>query len=438
MKKFLTCVSCFTLVMAGLFAHGQSESGNVNDKAAEPTVITITYAPGNMTSKMAASDAIKAFNASQDKYEFQQNLSLSSGAYLEILKTLKASGQMPDVFECRNVPTFLRSDMLYPLPQDLQDLFENNVSVYGKVYTAPLTAQPPHIMLYNKALFDKWGLNGNPQNYQEFLNLCEEIKSHGMAPITAGVADIWHIGFLFNYYFQQYVAHGDPNWISKVYSGEVKFNSPDMIKAMGLLQDLFVSGDVERGFMSTKESQLVSLLVGEKAAMVFTGPWTITQINEADPDFELGFFVLPDENGECIINGGASAQGWSITKEAAADPAKLAGFKAFTQYFFSHDVYTDYMKKISGFPTTKEKIVYESSPILSDILETYNSSEKCLSWNIGLGSNELPPSFRNWTYKKVQEMLMNQLTPEQLVKDMDAQWKVSTRDFDPTTLAQTN
>jgi len=134
--------------MAGLFANGQSENVNTQEQLSEPTVITITYAPGDITSKMADSDVIKSFNASQDKYEFQQNLSLSSGSYLEILKTLKASGQMPDVFECRDVPTFLRADMLYPLPTDLQDLFDTNTSVYGDVYTAPITAQPPHLILY--------------------------------------------------------------------------------------------------------------------------------------------------------------------------------------------------------------------------------------------------------------------------------------------------
>lgn len=119
MKKILACVSCFTLVMAGLFATGQSEKGQNGGTDNGPTMLTITYAPGDITSKMADSDVIKSFNASQDMYEFQQNLSLSSGSYLEILKTLKASGQMPDVFECRDVPTFLRADMLAPLPEEL-------------------------------------------------------------------------------------------------------------------------------------------------------------------------------------------------------------------------------------------------------------------------------------------------------------------------------
>lgn len=306
------------------------------------------------------------------------------------------------------------------------------------MYTAPITAQPPHIILYNKALFEKWGINENPKNYQEFLNLCEDLKSHDIAPMAAGVADIWHIGFLYNYFVMQYVTHGDPDWIAKIYAGETQFNTPEMIKAMGLLQKLFTSGDVERGFMSTKESQLVSLLVGEKAAMIFTGPWTITQINEADPDFKLGFFVLPDENGECILNGGSPANGWAITKEAASDPAKLAAFKAFVKYFFSKEVYVPYVETVNCYPTTKEKMEFNTDPLITDILKVYNTSEKALMWNVGVGANELPPSFRNWTYKKVQEMLMNQLTPEQLVKDMDAQWKVSTRDFDPTVLVKTN
>lgn len=434
MKKLTLIALCLLLVIPfGLFASGNSEG-----KAASPdaTVLTITYATGDVTTKEAVHDIITAFNASQSEYRLQENLSISTGAYLDSLKTLHSSGQFPDMIECRDVPVFVRAGMLESLDSSLLGLFESTVPVYGTVYTAPFVAAYPHMILYNKALFDTWGIDGNPKTYADFLAICESVKVHGIAPLAAGVADIWHIGFLFKYYFTNYCTHGDPDYISKIYKGEISFDNPEMIDAMKRLASLFRDGNVEAGFMSTKESQLVSLLVGEKAAMVFTGTWTIAQILEADPSFQIGFFPVPDDNGHVLLEGGATSQGWALSKEAAKDPKKKAAFNAFINFFFASEQYVPFLQKTNAFPTTREKVSYDTSALMQEVIAMNNASDKGLSWDKGVGENELPPSFRNWTYKKVQEMLMGKLEPAQLVKDMDKEWAVATRDFNPTILVE--
>jgi len=434
MKKTLLL---YFMLLSGtvLFANGVSETSSNLKK---PVSVSITFATGDVTTKEAIHTIVQNFNKSQNLYRLQENLSISTGAYLDSLKTLNASGQMPDIFECRDVPVFVRAGMLEPIPQDLQTLFETTIPVYGTVYTAPFVAQYPHIILYNKTLFDKWGINENPKNYADFLKICDALKSHDIAPMAAGVADIWHIGFLFNYYLTQYVTHGDPDFISKIYKKEVKFNTPEMIDAMSKLAYLFQSGDMEKGFMSTKENELVGLLAGEKTAMIFTGSWTITQIMEADPDFKIGCFPVPDEKGHVILNGGATSQGWALTKAAAQNPDKKAAFNAFIKYFFSKAQYTTFLKTTNSLPTTKEKMVYDTTPLMGTILKLNNTLPKTLMWNMGVGENELPPSYRNWTYKKVQELLMGQITPQQLVQAMDDQWVISIRDFNPTQLVKSS
>ena len=106
------------------------------------------------------------------------------------------------------------------------------------------------------------------------------------------------------------------------------------------------------------------------------------------------------------------------------------------KYFFSKEQYTYFLKTTNAFSTTKEHMVYETTPVMAEILKVSAANKKYLMWNIGVGENELPPSFRNWTYKKVQEMLMGQITPQQLVKAMDEEWAVETRDFNPTKLVK--
>lgn len=425
MKKTATIILVLMLAISAVFAGGADETSNAK-------TVTITYATGDPTTKEAVHEVVQAFNKSQDKWVLQENLSVSTGAYLDSLKTLNASGQMPDIFECRDTPVFVRADMLEPLDQEILDLFEVTIPVYGTVYTAPMIGAYPHFMLYNKAYFEKHGINQHPETYADFLQICEDLKATGISPIAAGVADIWHIGFLFNYYMTQYASFGDPNYVAKLYTGENKFDTPEMTKAMTMLSDLFRSGNVDKGFMSTTESFLTSLLVSEKCAMIYTGSWTISAVEEADPDFEIGFFNIPDEDGNVIIHGGASSQAWAITKQAAEDPEKKECFNEFIKFFFSEEQYAPFLAKTNAFQTTVNKVEYEASPLMEEILAEYNKYPKCLAWNEGVGENELPPTFRNWTYKKVQEMLMGLLEPEQLVKDMDEEWARVTRDFNPT------
>lgn len=431
MKRLLTILILSSLIVGTLFAGGSQEVAN---SAKSAKVLTVTYATGDTTTKEAVHSVIEKFNKSQSDYKIQENLSISTGAYLDSLKTLNASGQMPDFFECRDVPVFVRAGMLAPLPEDLLSEFTTTIKVYGTTYTAPFVAAYPHMILYNKALFEKYGINQNPKNYKEFLQICEDIKNKtGIAPMAAGVADIWHIGFLFQYYLSNYAIGNNPDFVAQLYSGEAKFNTPEMIDAMSRLQYLF-KNYMEKGFMSTKESQLVSLLVGEKAAMIFTGSWTVSSILEADPSFEIGFFPIPDDNGHVLLQGGAQAQGWALTTEAAKDPEKVEGFKAFVRFFMADENYKEFLATTNAFPT--KNIKYETTELMSKILEMNNSYDKLLFWNSGVGANELPPSYRNWTYKKVQEMLTGKLTPEQLVKDMDEEWAVATRDFNPSQLVK--
>ncbi|WP_320128513.1 extracellular solute-binding protein [uncultured Sphaerochaeta sp.] len=411
------------------FANGKQENTKV-----QPKSVSITFATGDTTTKETIHEMVTAFNASQDKYKLQENLSISTGAYLDSLKTLNASGQMPDIFECRDVPVFVRAGMLAPLDSELKPLFDSLIPVYGTVYTAPIVAQYPYGIIYNKALFQKNGINEEPKTYADFLAICDQVKKLGIAPMAAGVADIWHIGFLFNHYLIDYVTHDNPNWVSDLYQGKTKFSSPEMEKAMTYLGNLFLDGNVEGGFMSTKESQIVSLLVTEKAAMVYTGTWTIAQIQEADPSFEIGFFPIPNDEGNIYLHGGATSQGWALNTTAAADPDKAECFKEFVKFFFSSKEYAQFLQKTNSFPTTKEVMKYETSDLMKSILDMSNKYPKRLSWNIGVGDNELPPSFRNWTYKKVQEMIMGKITVKQLLSDMDTQWATDTRDFNPTKL----
>lgn len=424
-----------------LFVVGSASASGQADQSGEIEKVTIsmTYATGDPLTKEKTHEVIQNFQKENPDIDVIENLSMSTGAYLDSLKTLNAAGQFPDIFECRDTPIFVRADMLQPLSDHNRAMFDNPVSIYGDVYTAPYVANLPYGIVYNKTFFREHGINESPQTYGEFLEICEDVKAAGMAPIVSGISDIWHMGFWFGKFWADFIGVKNPNWIADRYAGNVHFSDGDFKSAMEKLVDLYQKGYVEGGFMSTKESQCISVLVANKAAMYYIGPWAFTQISEADPDFEYGFFPIPDDKGNFNLIGGASSAGWAITKKAAADPKKVEAYNRFLTYFFEKEGYTEFLKTVGSASTTAEAMPYETSGAMTSLLQAYNdrNSKKSLNWNQGVGANEMPSAFRNWTYKKIQEAILDLITVDELVADMDKEWEVQSRDFNPTKLTIT-
>ncbi|OHE61489.1 MAG: hypothetical protein A2413_08930 [Treponema sp. RIFOXYC1_FULL_61_9] len=430
-KAAALALAAAMIASSAAFAEGKQESAA---SAAKPVVLTVTYATGDPLTKETTHEIIERFQKANPGVKIQENLSVSTGAYLDSLKTMNAADMFPDFFECRDTPVFVRAEMLAPLPQELVPIFESPISIYGTVYTAPYSAAGPNGIMYDKKFFRENGLNENPKTYAEFIQLCEAIKAKGVAPLVAGISDIWHLGFWFGKYWVDNIGTKNPDWIADRYAGKVKFSDPDFAKGIQQMVDLFRKGYVEGGFMSTKESQCVSVLLAGKAAMYYCGTHVFTQIKEADPAFELGWFPVPDDAGNVKLMGGASSNGWALSAKAAQDPEKVKAFTAFIKFFFRQEQYAYFLQTTNGFPTTKEKMNYTVSGTMATVLDAFGKAPKSLNWNQGLGANEMPSTFRNWSYKKLQEAMLGQVSVADALKAMDAEWEVQSRDFNPSTL----
>jgi multiple sugar transport system substrate-binding protein len=71
------------------------------------------------------------------------------------------------------------------------------MSVDGKQYGVPYSYYQWG-MYYNKDMFDKYGLT-EPKTWDEFLAVCETLKSNGIAPITIGTKYLWTAAGWFDY-----------------------------------------------------------------------------------------------------------------------------------------------------------------------------------------------------------------------------------------------
>ena len=432
MKKIGSIIIVLLLVISMVAACGDGDAGKTG-QSKDAVTITITYATGDELTAELIRARIVEFQALNEHVTIIEKLS-NEGAYLDAIRTLDAVGEFPDIVEMRDTPLFVRAGKLGELPADITSMFESTIAFDGKIYTAPLTETYPAGIIYNKKIFNNLGIDVTSiKTYNDFLNVCQKILDSGTAPLVVGGADIWHIGFWWSFFWHNNVSVATPDWLAKRYVDEVSFTDANVKAAMEGLTDLFNRGYVERGWASTAESMAPSILVTEQAAMYYIGPFVFQQIEEADPNFEYGFFALPNAQGQINVLGGTTPAGWAINSETQAnDPAKTEAVYDFIRFFFEKDRYTDYVQQLRAVPSLKEPITYDASEQFQEVLRIAATADnRQLNWNQHIGPNELPPGFRNFCYSLTAEWFLGVSTIADGLVIIDEEWANLTREFNP-------
>lgn len=422
MRKIIVFMLVLALIAASLAGCAKKDDAvqDTNEPVMEDVSLTFVFAGGDPLAKSLLEERIDAFNAANSHITIVAQPS-SSGGYLDFIKSKDAVGEFPDMLECRDVQVW--EEKLAELPDEIIAMIDNPATLEGKYYVAPISYQLTSLgCYYNKKLFDDLGLK-EPTTYAEFLALCKTIKDSGTAPIAIGGKDGWHMGFWWGNYWIKNVFAENPDWIAARYNDEVSFKDDNVQLALQQYADLFEY--VEKGWVSTGDNQIASLLVTGKAAMFFSGSWMVNQVVEADPAFDLGWFPVPDVDGKLRMYGGSTLDGFALSKEAAKDKNKVAAFNAFVKFFYT-EKYDDYCAQISMAPSTKNppEINYPS-PLIKEFAEAGSSAVFIdLNWNNKWGDNLLPGAFRNFAYKAFQDMVVNGTTVMELGETLDKQWDV--------------
>ncbi|MCR2807934.1 ABC transporter substrate-binding protein [Paenibacillus soyae] len=409
-------------------ANGNSPSSAPTNAAGEgdkqePVTISIGYATGDPATKQAIETTIDAFTEANPHVTIKNISETTSDSYLDWLKTKDAVGEFPDLVEMRDTKVFADAGKLAELPQELHGLFTYLPEYGGKFYNAPLTGNAPNGIIYSKKAYADAGVTELPKTYDEFLAIQEKLAASGISPIVAGGKDLFHMGFWVNYFLINNVYKDDPDWNSKRTAQTASFTDAPMVQAITDYKELF-SKYVDKGWLSTGDNQTASMLITGKVAQLYSGPWMFGQIAEADPSFEFGFYALPNRDGSVIINGLPTLQGWSLSAEAAKDPAKVEAIKAFIAFFFDPAQYSPYLATVNGIPTTKAEVTYETGEQMQEVLRLMADSSvpKSMMINQWFGDNAIPPQFRNWFYKLLQDLVVNNGDVTEYMKQSDTEY----------------
>ncbi len=400
----------FLMLACMLLAGCAGRGGQISqqERTVAPVVLDFIYASGDTLSNRTMEEVVSGFNESQNRSRINAIPSAAGSAtYEEYLKRKVAVDEFPDFLDMRDPEAFVEAGKLAPIPEDLVELVADPVSLNGVVYTLPMSDTFPLGIIYNKRIFAEAGIEREPRTWEEFLQACERIKSLGIPPIVVAGKDLWHMGFWQSFFMGSYLYADNPDWNRDRISGLVHFTDHNMMQAMNDMTELWTKGYVNPGWRDTSDSELPSIMSSGKAAMLYHGSWMYSTIKKVKPDSELGYFVPANRQGARVSTSQPMLIGFALSSEAGKSPEKVAAFSEFIRYFYSKEVYSNYLKTNLMLPVTKEKIVYEVPEALRQAFDFKDDPQSIIvrSLHHYWGENKVPTSFRDWLWRLTQQWL---------------------------------
>lgn len=410
MKKFLSLILC-VLLICGIATAAFAEETKI--------VFCVNIQP-QLPLEFWQSIADRYMAANPDvKVEIIGNPS-SNVTLPQYEKDLLATDQFPDIMVMQNPADFVPSGALLAFDDgDLDYLADPEVGkIGGKQYVANYKKQIIGVF-YNKDMFAANGIEV-PTTYQALIDACDKLLEAGIQPVSLGLKDGWPQGQLANMFAGTDLLAKDTHWGAKRNADEVKFNNPDLVKAMEKYQTICTKycGDNITGITYT---QMLEQFFNGNAAMLPIGSWVNAEVEKGLQDFEVGWFPIPgDEDANVVsvfVNEGLSIGANTKYPEVCKD---------FIHFFFTDkELYGEFLHSEQLFSTTKETVEYEMIPLRKDMEEQIASMTEVEGFESMTGDDAFLPGLKDYFTNKMTQNIAIGADVEAELDAFDAEWEIS-------------
>ncbi len=226
-------------------------------------------------------------------------------------------------------------DELYPKG------FKAMSSVEGRVYFLPQTWYWWG-MFYRKSIFEKYDIEP-PETWEEFLAVCETLKSNGVTPITIGTKYRWTAAGWFDYLNMRV---NGPEFHINLMLGKESYDDPRVKKAFEYWAELIAKGYFIENPAAYTWQEAIPFMLQEQAAMYLMGQFILDSVpDEYDEDFD--FFRFPIIDPAVGIGEDAPTDGYFIAANAA-HPEEAKKFLAFLGSTESQQFIAEKMGRIAA------------------------------------------------------------------------------------------
>jgi len=170
------------------------------------------------------------------------------------------------------------------------DLGEEHGGV--KKYAVPWSAGPMSVV-YNVNMFEEHGWE-YPETWEEFEELCEEIKAAGIAPLTyPGQYPNYVRPFIRTWQLQEMGEEKFFGEFKNPTSPEI-YNDPAILQAFSKFRSLFDNGWIMEGTTAMDHTQVQMEFINNKVAMILNGYWLEQEMSEAWPEgYKIAMAPVP-------------------------------------------------------------------------------------------------------------------------------------------------
>ncbi|MCS4484900.1 sugar ABC transporter substrate-binding protein [Gleimia sp. 6138-11-ORH1] len=317
-----------------------------------------------------------------------------------------SSGNGPEVgyMYSEMIGDYIDKDQLYALDEFVTDqqkstfYFLENGKFNNKQYSIPLVVGGARILLYNKDLLEKAGVEA-PTNWNEFLEVGKKLKEKEITPLVVPFGDARGVmnGAFFPFIWQ---AGGE---LFEVDGSKTRFDSPEVIAAATYLNQLKETGVLDPASTGMTEEITRGLFLDGKVAFSID----TDQNAKSWSDAGINYGVIPSLAGPDGKQGTFIASDSLVMLKQCKDPKlcyELISFmtegKQMEKFHQKSNFPPIGSDEKNTYPEEFAKIYSEQAQILKPLPVVPN----------GTGTYQV-------LYTNLQQMLNGQKTPEQAMKD---------------------
>lgn len=326
-----------------------------------------TYRDGADGTKALWEGIIKDFEAKNSNIDV--NLEMQSWDNInDVVRTkLQSKDTTPDILNIDAYASFATDDLLYEAKdvvsdsvlKDFQPGFVENASLDGKQYGLPLFAST-RTLFYNQDLFTQAGIAAPPKTWDELLDTSKKISALGNGvsgygmPLGSeeaqGETSIWTFG-----------AGG--NWSNGT---DLTINTPENVDGVTAMKRMIDEKATQPDPGASDRTPLINTFIQGKLGMVEGLPPTVAQIQQKNPGLKYATAPIPTKSGEPVTLGVADH-----LMAFKKDDSKKDAVKSFLDYFYSPDVYANFVKTEGFIPITSSAAeVLKDEPTTKPFLAT--------------------------------------------------------------------
>lgn len=426
-----------TMMMAALLSvslaacgSGGSKSGNSADggngnggSSGKKVTIELAISKSSQDSAFIQQDLLDEF---EKKTNIHVNLQLIPAEQsTTVLQTKLAVNEAPDIiqYNLASATTDLNLERNFEIldnePWVSRILNKDVLSAYGHVYSFHVSQDTGmQGVVYNKQIFEDLGLT-IPNNFEEFLAVCEKIKASGITPVFMPYKDNWAANIWPAAAFADFVAKNDPSFFDDLNSNKRKWSDiPEFKTFLQQQYDVYKKGYTNADVLSDSYDMAVGKFLNKEVAMMFMGDWLIEGVAQQDPNMKLGVFPIPSSDDAKL---GASPLGGQlfIPKKAkhlneAKQFLEFMGSKEIAQKIVDSKGYVSNLNDV----TTPELPAYKK-----EIVDNYITPKKTV-----LTTDAFMLVDRSELYRLLQDQFAGGLTPEEVLKAWDEKFSQLMKD----------